>query len=289
MKNKILSISIDSQIRMQKKMINLSGLLLIIGMLIFSLQAKAYRDVNPGLISIPLQIKATDHQLHEISEIHLNLQLENIPQVMSISINELYKKDEQDSDVKFTYKSDGKIDVDIIIRVTGTLSTTYPLGDFKDPRILNLSTIEVITVDNISGVTQSEPNVLAFRASINGVQITDDQTNASQASPIISLLPAIYKGEAENIKLNATELAHLTQVYPNPSADGNIRIKTTIEGLNIEQIQVYNSLGSMVMQQDLRNASAQELTLQLNPVKGIYFIRVLTPYGETTKKLIISK
>lgn len=289
MKNRILCLALEYEIAMRHKAIMLSSMLLLFGLILCSNLAKSHNEPQPQSFFIPVQIKATEHVLREIEEICLNIQMDNLPQVMSIKMNDLAQKDKQNSDVKFTYKSDGKIDVDIIIRVVGSLSAHYPLSDIQEPRKLILGNIEVITVDNISGVTQSEPNIIAFRASINGINVTQNNQGQPQAAPIISLLPPIYKGQASKVKPGKSDLFNFAVVFPNPSTDGNIRIKTNLEGLNIEQIQVFNSLGSMMMQQDLRSASAQEMALQLNLLKGIYYVRILTPLGETTQKLIVSR
>lgn len=285
MKTKLLFAKVAGMAALQfeRKLMHL--LLIFSFTLALILKSNASNNVEVINHIIPVEISATQMQLHDVKEIHMSMIISNLNNVIGVRAEAIDFRNRHVTDVKYTYKSDGKIDVDIIIRVTATLASVYPLPEEKEPRRFNFFNLEVITVDNISGVTQNDQNVQVYRTSINGIPATGDYNNAAQM-PSILVNPTVQKGENNRITLSGNELGNITTAYPNPSVDGMVRIKSQIESLHIEQVQVFNSMGALILQQDFRSAMQGDVLINMTSlVKGVYFLRILTPLGETTKRV----
>jgi len=77
------------------------------------------------------------------------------------------------------------------------------------------------------------------------------------------------------------------KLYPNPSNDGIVMIETTAK--DYSKIEVINTLGSVVANQTSAiNDEKIKLNLATLPI-GTYFVRITTPLGVITEKLIITK
>jgi hypothetical protein len=104
----------------------------------------------------------------------------------------------------------------------------------------------------------------------------------SAADVSLMIMPEICVstvGVEENSSLNDQLL-----VYPNPTA-GNINI--IINEATKGQIEVFNLLGEIVLSQKV---DGKESTVYLgNQPNGIYLIKVETPKGAITKKILLSK
>lgn len=76
-------------------------------------------------------------------------------------------------------------------------------------------------------------------------------------------------------------------VYPNPATEV-IKIKSKIDQeLNIEELNLYNSVGQLVFQKTVRdNNSIIEIDVSLFP-NGLYFLNISSNKGITTKKINI--
>ena len=95
-------------------------------------------------------------------------------------------------------------------------------------------------------------------------------TNTSQltvSDTVLVHIPLLVLDKTKNNKFN---------IYPNPTT-GQI----TIEGKNIEQIEIYNLSGVLI-----QSTNKKEINLS-QEAKGIYFVKVTTANGVTTQKLIV--
>ena len=69
-------------------------------------------------------------------------------------------------------------------------------------------------------------------------------------------------------------------IYPNPTT-GTI----TIEGINIEMIEVINIEGQIIQKTEVENDKTN-IVLSLQS-KGIYFVKVITNTGIKTEKIVV--
>jgi hypothetical protein len=184
-----------------------------------------------------------------------------------------------------TVRSDGKIDVDIIIREDGQaipIDGSTPLGHIPQngaiALILGEIDIQVITVDNISGVFETNSNQpLSMQA-----RLFDAWGNE-----LSSTLMHFQQNEEQSAAAKIEAKPELV-VYPNPAPEGifNLQIKgAKINGL----VAVHNALGAMVAQLPPGTfAEASEVNLDHLP-KGIYYLKVPTTEGELIKKFQITQ
>jgi hypothetical protein len=74
-------------------------------------------------------------------------------------------------------------------------------------------------------------------------------------------------------------------LFPNPACS-ELRIKN--EELRIENIEVYSSLGELIFNQQPTAGSQQQITIDASQWNnGIYFVKVKTPDGDKTQKLVV--
>jgi hypothetical protein len=291
MKTNLLSMALSKKAEMLKSKISFGFLLLFLVFTLLNLKA-ADEEVIVSY-QIPVLISGSQMEIEQLQSIQLQMDLINPEKIISVKFYPSKSGGKPYAETLVRDFRDGRIDVDIIIRTAGnsSLINTNPIQN-EDYRIV-IGNIEVITVDNISGVTQNNENVGAFRAAFNGMNSNSSSDNSNQnstSSIVLELLPAQFTRNNDKIKLNASELEQLITVYPNPSIDGLVRVKSKVDGLKANQIQVYNVMGGLVMNQVLNNSMHNEQVLDLTGLtKGVYFIKIITEFGETTKKLNLLK
>lgn len=182
-------------------------------------------------------------------------------------------------------RTDGKVDVDIIIRdivqaipldgntpianIPQSGNTAFVLGEFD---------IQIITVDNISGVYEVNPNQpVSMQARIF------DRMGNEISTAEVEVAPVEIKAAAGRIEAESELI-----VYPNPAPDGifNLQIKgVKMNGL----VSVHNSLGAVVCQLPPSNFEyATEVRLD-HLAKGVYYIKVPTTTGDLIKKFQITR
>jgi hypothetical protein len=184
-----------------------------------------------------------------------------------------------------TVRTDGKIDVDIIIREdiqAIPIDGNQPIGDSPQDgeaaMVFGDIDIQVITVDNISGVFETNSNQSASMQArlfdawgneISSTQLHVLQNETQTAAAAIDADPELV-------------------VYPNPAPEGvfNLQIRgAKINGL----VAVHNALGALVAQLPPGTfAEASEVNLDHLP-KGIYYLKVPTTEGELIKKFQITQ
>lgn len=184
-----------------------------------------------------------------------------------------------------TVRTDGKIDVDIIIRDNGQaipLDGSTPVVNIPHAGntafIVGELDVQIITVDNISGVYEVNPNQpVNMQARIFDRFGNEINTAQVEVTPV-----------EEELAVTRIETEPELVVYPNPAPDGifNLHIKgAKINGF----VAIHNSLGALVSQLPYSNfTDATEVRLEHLP-KGVYYIKVPTTEGELIKKLQITR
>ena len=80
-------------------------------------------------------------------------------------------------------------------------------------------------------------------------------------------------------------MSHLVQIYPNPS-EGKFYIDLDIIDTKA-QVDIYDVAGKQLVSFITRNGSAG---VDMNDYEsGIYFVKVSTKMGTTTKKMVLNK
>jgi len=293
MKTNLLSIQADKLSEMRQKIA--AKLLLLFLLLSTMFLNKAFASEIDGLKTyrFPIEYSGDVSSLEQMGEVTIKLDFLNPKEIVAVRVLTIFEGQHPIKDAEVAYGIDGRIDVDIIIRATASIKDKeIPIPTHKDPSRFLLGIIEVITVDNISGVTPSDNTVFTYRV-ISNLSLNGDNNSESNSNNLnISITPIQNngKGDKSEVKLKSDELSNLLTLFPNPSLDGNVRIKSKFEAFPINQIQVYNIAGGMMKNQMISNRLDEEIMLDLADLnKGVYFIKIITPYGETIKKLNLIK
>lgn len=94
-----------------------------------------------------------------------------------------------------------------------------------------------------------------------------------------------YNCSATTAGITENNSSDLISVYPDPSA-GKFIVQCTECGMQFNTLQVYNTQGKKVFGS---NEPHSQLTIDLSGhPKGVYFVRIVTGEGTSTKKIIIS-
>jgi hypothetical protein len=156
---------------------------------------------------------------------------------------------------------------------------TYFIGVEFSPNTSDATQDSIALLTNANGETVS---TTAYEQWSDGTWHNMGDANAWSAQVSLIIMPEICVstvGVEENSSLNDQLL-----VYPNPTA-GNINI--IINEATKGQIEVFNLLGEIVLSQKV---DGKESTVYLgNQPNGIYLIKVETPKGAITKKILLSK
>ncbi|RZK25631.1 MAG: T9SS type A sorting domain-containing protein, partial [Hymenobacter sp.] len=75
--------------------------------------------------------------------------------------------------------------------------------------------------------------------------------------------------------------------YPNP-AHGAVTLDWTRADFEVEQVRVYNTLGSLVASHDLRNSPSTTITLPFTTGQnGLYLLVLQTSRGPVVKRVTV--
>lgn len=89
--------------------------------------------------------------------------------------------------------------------------------------------------------------------------------------------------------ISNTDMETYINVYPNPST-GPVYVDLAIFGLGQTDVVVYNMVGEVVDQISYNVVSAKRLKINLEgQPNGLYFVKVKTADGSSTKKLVLNK
>lgn len=186
-------------------------------------------------------------------------------------------------------RGDGKIDVDIIIRIIDIeyvlqALETLPEKPESSKNILDGLDLILITVDNISGVYVDAPST---PGDVRIVYNDDLLTPTSPSNSLVegNLLKPIKSLGKMSSNISSTSNNSI-QVYPNPATTAD-EINFHIGSAHLSQLIVFNSIGSKI-EHTVVNRSSERISIQLsNNLKGIFFAKIITNEGEQTVKFIL--
>jgi hypothetical protein len=142
----------------------------------------------------------------------------------------------------------------------------------------NNATNDLFTAGAFTGTSDFDINAGVINLSSNG------NTDAFIAKYCSSNLLRVAKAEEENTIATSTEaFTSDVLIYPNPSA-GQVFVSVP-ENWASSKITVYNSVGQIVMSEDLNSGNNVELSLE-NLKDGLYFINVSNSEHTITQKLV---
>ena len=89
-------------------------------------------------------------------------------------------------------------------------------------------------------------------------------------------------GDTTQVSIQNTVLEEYTQLIPNPASD----IVSIFSSFSIRKVEVYSLKGEKLIESDVENVS---ISLDVSTLpKGIYLVKVYTPHGVATKKLVVN-
>ena len=100
------------------------------------------------------------------------------------------------------------------------------------------------------------------------------QTQTPAAVPSFSALTIKWTPSIASA-LEDVNMSNLYQIYPNPTASSIF-----VNGLDIQEIEIYNATGESVLKTNLHNVNLNALP------KGVYMIKINSETGTVMKKLI---
>jgi hypothetical protein len=255
-------------------------LVLLLGFIFntFTVRAGGIEDIQRFELRVNLQNSTHQTGLHFMK---LEVEVPQGTQLVFVGNDKLQVEEPSSTNVR----TDGKIDVDIIIRDNGQaipLDESTPVVNIPHTGntafVVGELDVQIITVDNISGVFEVNPNQpVNMQARIFDRFGNEINTAQVEVTPV-----------EEELAVTRIETEPELVVYPNPAPDGifNLQIKgAKINGF----VAVHNSLGAVVGQLPPSNfMDATEVRLEHLP-KGVYYIKVPTTEGELIKKLQITR
>lgn len=109
--------------------------------------------------------------------------------------------------------------------------------------------------------------------------VTADVVNHQQTRLDVQMVPL-------NISVENRDVKHVSMAFPNPS-DGNFRLVFPATSKGQSHVEIYNSTGAQVLNQSYPgNLSSVEMNLG-NLSAGLYFIKVESPSGIFSDRIVI--
>jgi hypothetical protein len=200
--------------------------------------------------------------------------------------------------VRSTFQKDGKVDVDIIIRDNTFLPYLYPYSVSPTSNI-RIATINYITVDNISGVFQTNTNPTNDVASrLFDVTVVGGENQIGSNTNLPSTQAWLGTGDitvqSESTSQISSELKAISNesisLYPNPIRDNILNLSFGNRATAINGFRVFNAVGAVVYQDLTKQEINGIYTVQLpNLPAGVYFVRIATGTNEIVKKFNITR
>jgi len=285
----------DNQtLRIMKKRLTISlKMLFIFTALLSAISLRAdvsgctnYATAQEIFLNIP-----NNGSISETSEITIKAQFDIPNTVRSLELIEEPKPSNKQPVSRSIILKDGKVDVDIIIRGSDLLPFLSPFSTTSHVKV-KLGVINYITVDNISGVFESnETNPNGNVASrILSIEIADDNIPQNESSAMSHMFSLETESSNTQISVsdNRVNLNDNLVLYPNPVRDNTLNLTLSKSDLGFSQIFVFNSLGSLVYQENVNGTITSNYTLQLPSLpSGVYFIKLHSSTKELVKKFNI--
>lgn len=193
-------------------------------------------------------------------------------------------------------RTDGRVDVDIIIRniIVDQIDLIPGVVVIPPKTPVHLFDIEIITVDNISGIKQSDntPTQGSELAKISSFEIT--HVSGSDLYSPANNPASIGEGNQTHNQLTSRPVFESVpsgdiSLYPVPVMDGNLNVSVPAGFGRIHSASIHNMLGARVKQisPSVNGGLMQISTSELS--QGVYFLRMKTDAGEVVKKFNIGK
>jgi hypothetical protein len=208
------------------------------------------------------------------------------------------------SEVVTRSAKDGRVDVDIIIRgdvLQLELDRFQNSPDLSNQSlVIQVFDIDIITVDNISGVFETSSGNGQHNARITDVNVLPNSEEAGSSTAYAAVAPVIAAtvspvvqstqtgASNTSFSASATRNTNTLQLYPNPVQSGMVTLQ--IDGqFSKQHVQIFNALGAIVAE---KAVGVGEQVVQLNTdqlVSGIYFVRFELDGKPQVRKLQVKR
>ncbi len=148
--------------------------------------------------------------------------------------------------------------------------------DWKDTFSLDVFAYDAGTDDGSDYTSSNSPN-----SSVGVFMITGPPINGNKMGTLTLTLQSVLGIEESNSIKNI-------KIYPNPVKD--VITIANIQNINLKTIEIYNILGSLVLQVNIKDLSFNNnLQLNLSDLKkGVYFTKLMAENNQSkTQKLLI--
>ena len=267
------------------------GAFLLIGIAPKFLVAGNENATAPIILTIP-----NSEKIATCNEIRVHASL-NIPQgtVLRHITPDNSKGYKEPITIRTASLIDGKVDVDIIIKIAFYTDKMLPLSDEPTVRI-NVGMMSFITVDNISGVFQNGNNSGQNPAHLQDVSVFIDNNNTigNSSENNIANGSTLDIGEFQLNEVSSIQPIRNTSIdillFPNPVNGSTLNITSKFEMDGASEILIHNAIGNLVKKQSVNQSSGNN-TIQIGVDElstGIYFLTLRNPLGESVKKFTIA-
>jgi hypothetical protein len=281
---------------MNRKLTLRFGMFLFAAFLISSLNTFGAEDRTRNLSTSLYLTIPNDGSIKGDCQLVVHAQLEKTSNVKSIEV--LGLEGITATEVRTTFQKDGKVDVDIIIRDNTFLPYLYPYSVSPTANI-RIATINYITVDNISGVFQTNTNPTNDVSSrLFDVTIIGGGTQLGSNNSLPTGQASIGTGEvsvqSQSVSQTASETKAVSSesvsLYPNPVRDNMLNLTFGNGITKMNGLRVFNAVGAVVFQDMTKQEINGIYTVQLPSLPaGVYFVRITTGTNEIVKKFNITR
>ena len=183
------------------------------------------------------------------------------------------------------YYRDTCADVSNISIVTDTESATLSWGSASDHIGWDIAygyegtPPESCTIVNTTSNVYWLPDLDSAKWYVAYVRALCDDNKYSNWSDSIRFY---ITGDTTQVSIRNTVLEEYTQLIPNPASD----IVSIFSSFSIRKVEIYSLKGEKLIESDVENVS---ISLDVSTLpKGIYLVKVYTPQGVATKKLVVN-
>lgn len=285
---------------MKKLLTQLNGLLFL-AMMTMSLNAigSTVNNCNEQAVVTEIYLNIpNDGRVKQNTILTIKTQIESANGVRHAQIIHALNPENNEQAGREAFLKDGKVDVDIIIRGLDILPMLNPFSQASSVRVKIASLISYITVDNISGVFQSNEtgvgnsDIATRLVDVSVMDINDSgQTNEGSASAYSIDIQNGNLNDYSNVLRPASKLVSGDVVlYPNPAVGGNFFLKFVNQEFEVMSIQVFNTIGATVYSNNTKFEPSEQLEMHLNEIPaGVYFMRLSTSKGELVRKFNVTR
>ncbi len=143
--------------------------------------------------------------------------------------------------------------------------------------------LEYQTGNSFTIFTEKKQEGKGWERKANGDWLSYSANRGQNYSNAISVILS-PDGVLGNEDKNLNDLIHL---FPNPNK-GSFSLET--QNLRIETIEIYNSIGQIIYQKKIQNGFISNFDIELiQPLNGIYLVKIQTQKGMSIQKIIIHK